>query len=37
VYEYEPGSWGPAEANRVAPQGGWVDILAADQAAVVTT
>lgn len=37
VYEYEPGSWGPAEANRVAPAGGWVDILAADQVAAVTT
>jgi glucose-6-phosphate 1-dehydrogenase len=37
VYEYEPGSWGPAEANRVAPHGGWVDILAADQVAAVTT
>ena len=37
VYEYEPGSWGPAEASRVAPQGGWVDILAADKVAAVTT
>jgi glucose-6-phosphate 1-dehydrogenase len=26
VHEYEPGTWGPAEAqNRVAPQGGWLD------------
>jgi len=23
VYQYAPGSWGPNEANRVAPPGGW--------------
>jgi glucose-6-phosphate 1-dehydrogenase len=23
VYEYEPGSWGPAEVDRVTPAGGW--------------
>jgi glucose-6-phosphate 1-dehydrogenase len=23
VYEYEPGSWGPAEADSIAPPGGW--------------
>jgi glucose-6-phosphate 1-dehydrogenase len=23
VYEYEPGTWGPAEATPVAPHGGW--------------
>jgi glucose-6-phosphate 1-dehydrogenase len=23
VYEYEPKSWGPAEADRLAPPGGW--------------
>ena len=23
VHEYEPGSWGPAEADRLAPRGGW--------------
>ena len=23
VYEYEPNSWGPEEANRLAPDGGW--------------
>jgi glucose-6-phosphate 1-dehydrogenase len=22
---YEPGTWGPAEANRIAPVGGWHD------------
>ena len=22
--EYEPGSWGPAEADRIAPAGGWI-------------
>jgi len=25
VYNYEPGSWGPAESARVAPPGGWHD------------
>jgi len=37
VYEYELGSWGPVEANRIAPNGGWVDILAAEQVAAATT
>ena len=37
VFEYEPGSWGPREADRVAPQGGWIDILAAESAGVATT
>ena len=37
VYEYEPGSWGPVEASRIAPNGGWVDILAAEQVAAATT
>jgi glucose-6-phosphate 1-dehydrogenase len=23
VYEYEPNTWGPGEAERVAPPGGW--------------
>jgi glucose-6-phosphate 1-dehydrogenase len=23
VSEYEPGTWGPAEADRLAPAGGW--------------
>jgi len=23
VYEYEPNTWGPAEVERVSPQGGW--------------
>jgi glucose-6-phosphate 1-dehydrogenase len=23
VHEYEPGSWGPTEAERVTPPGGW--------------
>jgi glucose-6-phosphate 1-dehydrogenase len=27
VYEYEPGTWGPAEASAVAPAGGWFDPL----------
>ena len=27
VYEYEPGTWGPAETARVAPEGGWLDPL----------
>jgi glucose-6-phosphate 1-dehydrogenase len=25
VHVYEPGSWGPAEAARIAPPGGWYD------------
>jgi len=37
VYEYDPGSWGPVEASRIAPNGGWVDILAAEQVAAATT
>ena len=36
VYDYEPGSWGPVEASRIAPNGGWVDILAAEQVAAAT-
>ena len=36
VYEYEQGSWGPVEASRIAPNGGWVDILAAEQVAAAT-
>jgi hypothetical protein len=23
VYEYEPGTWGPAEVQRVSPAGDW--------------
>ncbi len=25
LYEYEPGTWGPPEAGRLAPEGGWHD------------
>ena len=25
LYQYEPGTWGPAEVERVTPPGGWVD------------
>jgi glucose-6-phosphate 1-dehydrogenase len=25
VYAYEPGTWGPKEAERIAPEGGWND------------
>jgi glucose-6-phosphate 1-dehydrogenase len=25
VDEYEPGTWGPAAARRLAPEGGWFD------------
>ncbi len=25
VFLYEPGSWGPAEASRIQPEGGWSD------------
>jgi glucose-6-phosphate 1-dehydrogenase len=27
LYEYDPGSWGPKEVERVTPQGGWHDPL----------
>jgi glucose-6-phosphate 1-dehydrogenase len=27
VYQYEPGSWGPAEAEKLAPPDGWSDPL----------
>ena len=37
VYEYEPGTWGPVEVSRIAPNGGWVDILRAEQVAAATT
>jgi len=33
VYEYEPGTWGPREAERLAPPGGWHDPVAGDGAA----
>jgi glucose-6-phosphate 1-dehydrogenase len=33
VFEYEPGSWGPPEASRVAPSGGWIDLLQAAEPA----
>src|SRR5262245_28330176 len=33
VFEYEPGTWGPPEASRVAPSGGWVDLLTDVEAA----
>ena len=25
VYEYEPGTWGPAESDRLAPESGWAN------------
>ena len=25
LYEYDPGSWGPKEVERIAPAGGWQD------------
>jgi glucose-6-phosphate 1-dehydrogenase len=28
VYEYEPGTWGPREADDLAPQGAWRSLLA---------
>ena len=37
VFEYEPGSWGPPEASRVAPSGGWIDMLEADAVSAATT
>ena len=29
LYEYDPGSWGPKEVERVTPQGGWHDPIIA--------
>jgi glucose-6-phosphate 1-dehydrogenase len=29
LYEYDPGSWGPKEVERVRPQGGWHDPIVA--------
>ena len=26
VEEYQPGTWGPSDASRVAPEGGWQDV-----------
>ena len=37
VFEYEPGSWGPPEASRVAPSGGWVELLTDVEAAATAT
>jgi glucose-6-phosphate 1-dehydrogenase len=35
VYEYEPGTWGPAEVeNRLQPSGGWHDPVATEEPAV---
>ncbi|HKT60753.1 MAG TPA: glucose-6-phosphate dehydrogenase [Gemmatimonadales bacterium] len=31
VFPYEPGTWGPAEAARVAPEGGWVDPVSGER------
>lgn len=33
VYEYEPGTWGPAEVHRVTPPGGWQNPTVNDAAA----
>ena len=33
VYEYDPGSWGPAEAERLAPPVGWRNPIVDDAAA----
>jgi glucose-6-phosphate 1-dehydrogenase len=33
LFEYEPGTWGPAQAARVAPTGGWDEPLPAKQPA----
>ena len=29
IYEYEPNTWGPREAERVTPEGGWHNPMAA--------
>jgi len=31
VYPYEPGTWGPREASRVAPEGGWIDPVSGER------
>jgi glucose-6-phosphate 1-dehydrogenase len=37
VYEYEPGTWGPIEADqKVAPEGGWSNPAIATEAPVAT-
>jgi glucose-6-phosphate 1-dehydrogenase len=33
VYEYQPGTWGPREADRLAPPGGWHDPVVGSRAA----
>ncbi|MDP9267956.1 MAG: glucose-6-phosphate dehydrogenase [Acidobacteriota bacterium] len=34
VYPYEPGTWGPAEVERVTPPGGWSDPILGSETAV---
>jgi glucose-6-phosphate 1-dehydrogenase len=29
VYDYEPNTWGPSEAERITPEGGWHDPIVA--------
>jgi len=31
VYPYEPGTWGPSEASRVVPEGGWINPVSGEQ------
>jgi glucose-6-phosphate 1-dehydrogenase len=31
VYEYDKGTWGPGEVQKVSPAGGWQNPIAADQ------
>jgi glucose-6-phosphate 1-dehydrogenase len=31
IYEYEKGTWGPSEADQIAPPGGWYSPTAADR------
>jgi len=31
IYEYEKGTWGPSEASKVSPPGGWHDPAGSDQ------
>jgi glucose-6-phosphate 1-dehydrogenase len=33
LYEYDPGTWGPKEVERVTPQGGWHDPIVASPVA----
>ena len=35
IYEYEPHTWGPAEADRLKPDGGWHNPAATEETAAI--